>query len=158
MSRTRESSCPTTLQFLSLLDSSDTTSEISYVDPSLGNGTICWLVGAWPRFRGDLAKQILVPLALPATVHRAQIEISPEVVWEGARTRFPHPRDVWWVQVVRSLTLRASCFAHFPIPRSLRYYLHAALLGAQSVLYPSSLLFNLLLPNYLTYLCEPIYT
>ena len=92
--RTCESSCPTTLQFLSLLDSSGTTLDIPYADLGLDNGNICWLVWAWPRFRGDLAKKIPVLLALSAIVRGARIEVSPEVVWEGARTRFPQPRDV----------------------------------------------------------------
>jgi len=54
----------------------------------------CWLIRAWPRFKDDFGKQILVLLALSAIVHRARTEVSPEVVWEGVRTRFPHPRDV----------------------------------------------------------------
>ena len=41
-----------------------------------------------------LAKKILVLLALSAIVCGARTEVSPEVVWEGARTRFPHPKDV----------------------------------------------------------------
>ena len=77
-----------------MLGSSNTTSDIPYADPDLGNGTICWLVWASPRFKDDLAKQIPVLLALLAIVYRVQIEVSPEVVWEGARTRFAHPRDV----------------------------------------------------------------
>ena len=125
---TREYSCPATIQFLSLLNTSDMTSDISYVDPSPGNRTIYWLTGAWPRFRVDLAKQIPILLALSATVRGARIEVSLEVVWEGARTRFPHPRYVWWVPVVRSSTLRASHFTHFPVPRSLIDFLRAALL------------------------------
>ena len=92
--RTRESSCPNTLQFLSLLDSSDMTSDIPYADPGPSNRTICWLVGAWPKFRGDLAKQIPVLLALSAKFREARTEVSTEVVWEGARTRFPHIGDV----------------------------------------------------------------
>ena len=60
----------------------------------------CWLVGAWPRFRGDLAEQIPVLLALSETVYGAWTEVSPEVVWEGARTNFPHPWDVWEVRLV----------------------------------------------------------
>ena len=44
--QTHESFYLTTLQFLSSLDSSDTTSYIPYVDPSPSNETICWLVGA----------------------------------------------------------------------------------------------------------------
>ena len=125
--RTRESFFPTTLQFISLSDSSDTTSDISYADLGPGNGTICCLIGAWPRFRVDLAKQIPVILALWATVRGARIVVSPEVVWEGARTRFSHPGDVWGIQLVRSLTLRTSCFMHFPILRSLIYCLRATL-------------------------------
>jgi len=70
------------------------TSDIPYVDLSLCNEIICWLVGAIPKFGGDLAKQIPVILALPTTIRGAQTEVSLEVVWEGARTRFPHPRDV----------------------------------------------------------------
>jgi hypothetical protein len=27
-------------------------------------------------------------------------EVSPEVVWEGAGTRFPHPRDVLMAYVI----------------------------------------------------------
>jgi len=95
--RTCESFCLTTLQFLSSLDSSDTTSNIPYANLNLSNETICWLVGAWPRFRDDLAKQIPVLLALSEIVHGVQTEVSPEVVWEGARTMFLHPGDVWWV-------------------------------------------------------------
>ena len=48
--RTHEQVCPTTLQFLSLTDSSDTTSDIPYVDIGPGNGTIFCLDGAWHRF------------------------------------------------------------------------------------------------------------
>ena len=94
--QTHEFFYPTTFQFISWTDSSDTTSSIPYADPSPGNGTICWLSGAWPRFGGDLAKQILVLLALSETVHRAWIDVSHKVVWDGARTRFLHPWDVWW--------------------------------------------------------------
>ena len=67
--RTRESSSPTTLQFLSFSDSSDTTSDISYANLGLDNGTIFWLIGACPRFRVTLAKQIPVLLSLSAIVH-----------------------------------------------------------------------------------------
>ena len=49
---------------------------------------------ASPRFRGDLAKQIPLLLALSATVRGVQTEVSPEVVWEGSRTRFPRLGDV----------------------------------------------------------------
>ena len=45
-------------------------------------------------FRSDLAKQIPRLLALSAIVRGARTEVSPKVVWEGAGTRFPHPRDV----------------------------------------------------------------
>ena len=55
---------------------------------------VCWLIGALPRFRVDLGKQIPVLLALSETVRAVKNEVSPEVVWEGARTRFPHPWDV----------------------------------------------------------------
>ncbi len=41
-----------------------------------------------------LAKQIPILLVLSEIVHGARTEVSPEVVWEGAGTRFPHPRDV----------------------------------------------------------------
>jgi len=92
--RTREYFCPTTLQFLSLSDSSDMTSDISYAYPGPSNGTLFWLIEASPRFRGDLAKQILVLLALSTIVRRVRTEVSPEVVWEGARTIFPHLGDV----------------------------------------------------------------
>ena len=98
-----------------------------YADLSPDNGTICWLVGAWPRFKVSLAKQILVLLAFLAIVHGARTKVSLEVVWEGARTRFPHPRDVWWVQLVHGLTLRAGYFMHFPVLRSLIYCLCIAL-------------------------------
>jgi len=125
---TCESFCLATLQFFSLSDSSNTTSDISYADPGLGNGPICWLIGAWPKFQVDLAKQILVLLALSAIVCRARTKVSPEVICEGARTRFPHPGYVWWVQVVHGLTLCTSYFAHSPVPRNLRYYLRTALL------------------------------
>ena len=60
----------------------------------LGVNDSCWLSGAWPKFKGDLAKQILVLLALSEIVHGAQAEVSPEVVWEGVITRFQHPSDV----------------------------------------------------------------
>jgi len=126
--QTHESLCPTTLQFISLSDSNDTTSNISYADPSPGNRTICWLIGAWPRFRVDLAKQILVLLSLSAKVRGAQTEVSLEVVWEGDRTRFSHPGYVWWVQVVRSLILHARHYAHFLVRRNLRCCLRTALL------------------------------
>jgi len=137
MLQAREYFYPTTLRFISLLDYNDMTSNIPYVDPSLGKRTICWLVGAWPRFKGDLAKQILVLLAFLAIVRGARTEVSPEVVWEGARIRFPHVGDVWWFQVVRSW---AHCYVHFPVTHNLRYCLHAALLGVQTVLLPMSLL------------------
>jgi len=100
----------------------------------------CWLVGAWPRFRVDLAKQIPVLLALSATVHGAQTEVSPEVVWEGARTRFPHPQDVWWFQVVHGSTLHACCYVLLPVPCNLWCYYCATLLGGQTMLLPKSLL------------------
>jgi len=130
---THESFCPTTLQFLSLRDSNDMTSYISYADPGPGNRTICWLIGAWPRFKVKLAKQIPVLLVLLAIVHEAWTKVSPEVVWEGARTRFPHLGDVWWFQVVRSSTLPERCFSHFPVPRSLLYCLHTTLLEGQTL-------------------------
>ena len=50
--------------------------------------------GAWPRFGSDLAKKILVLLAVLATVCGAWTKVSPEVVWEDAGTRFLHPRVV----------------------------------------------------------------
>ena len=137
--RTRKYFCPTTLQFLSLSDSNDTTSDIPYADPSPDNRTMCWLVGAWPRFRGDLAKQISVLLALSATVHGARIEVSPKVVWDRARTRFLHPGDVWWFLVIRTLTLCARRYAHLPIPRSMRCCLRTTLLEDRTVLLPKSL-------------------
>jgi len=40
------------------------------------------------------SQQIPTLLALSATFCGAPTEVSPEVVWEGAGTRFPHPRDV----------------------------------------------------------------
>ena len=125
---TRESFCGTTLQFFSLSDSNDTTSDISYADLGPDKVTICWLIGVWPRFRVDLAKQILVLLALSATVHGAWIEVSLEVVWKGTSTRFPHPRDVWWVKVVRVSTPRARRYAYFPVPWSMRCCLYTTLL------------------------------
>lgn len=137
--RTRESFHPTTLQFISLSDSNDTTLEISYADPGPRNGTIYWLIGAWPRFRGDLAKQITVLLALSATICGARNNVSPEVVWECARTRFLHPGDVWWVQVVHCSALHARRYAHFPAPRSLRCCLCTTLLGGRMSLLLKSL-------------------
>ena len=95
-----------------------------------------WLVRDWPMFGGDLAKQILVLLTLSATICGARIEVSPEVVWEGPRTSFPHPRDVWWVRVVRSSTICARRYAHLPVPHSLRCCLRATLLGGQMMLLP----------------------
>lgn len=89
--RTREFSYPTTLQFHSLLDSSDTTSDIPYADLGPRKGTICWLVGAWPRFKDDLSKQIPILLALSVTIRGVRTKVSPEVVWKGARTRFFSP-------------------------------------------------------------------
>jgi len=70
------------------------TSDITYANPSPGNGTIFWLVWSSPRFKDDLAKQIPVLLVLSATIRRVRTEVSPKVVWEDARTRFSHPRDV----------------------------------------------------------------
>ena len=93
-SRTRESFYPATLQFLSLPDYSDMKSDMSYADPGSGKGTIYWLVVAWPRFKGDLAEQFPVRMALSATVCGVRTEVSLEVVWEGPRTRFPHPGDI----------------------------------------------------------------
>jgi len=68
-------------------------------------------VGPDPGSAVSLAKQIPVLLALLAIVHRAQTEVSPEVVWEGAGTRFPHPRDVLMrVLEVCDLNLRTALF------------------------------------------------
>lgn len=138
-SQTHEFFCPTTLQFISLLDSSDTTSNIPYANPDPSNGTICWLVGAWPRFIGDLAQKIPVLQALSAIVYEEETKVSPEVVWEGGRTRFLHPGDVWWFQMVRGSTLRARHYANLPVARNLRCYLCATLLKGWTVLLPNSL-------------------
>jgi len=54
---------------------------VGYVGPDLGSTV-------------SLAKQILVLLALSAIVRGVRTEVSPKIVWEGAGTRFPHPRDV----------------------------------------------------------------
>ena len=51
-------------------------------------------VGPDPGLAVSLAKQILVLLALLTSVRGVWTEVSPEVVWEGAGTMFPHPRDV----------------------------------------------------------------
>ena len=107
--RTRESFCPTDLQFLSLSDSSDTTSDISM------------------QILVPTMEQIPVLLALSKTVHGARTEVSPEVVWEGARTRFPHRWDVWEVLLVHCMFLHAGCFTSFPIPSGLIHCLRAAL-------------------------------
>ena len=101
---------------------------------------ICWLIGAWPRFRVKLTKQIPVLLSLSAIVRRAWTGFSPKVVWDGARTRFPHLGDVWWGQVVHGSTLRTCRYTHFPIPRSLRDCLRITLLGGRTLLLPKSLL------------------
>ena len=42
----------------------------------------------------SLAKKILVLLVLSTIVCGARTEVSPKVVWDGARTKFPHPGDV----------------------------------------------------------------
>jgi len=51
-------------------------------------------MGPDPGSAVSSATKIPVLLALLATVYRARTEVSLEVVWEGAGTRFPHPRDV----------------------------------------------------------------
>lgn len=94
------------------------------------------LLGPNPGSELIFSKQIPVLLALSEIVHGARTEVSSEVVWEGARTRFPHPRYVWWVQVVRGLTLCARRYVHFPIHCSLRCCLRAALLGVERCYYP----------------------
>ena len=66
----------------------------SYYEPKLKSGPFVGLLGSEPGSTVSLAKQISVLLALSATIHRAWTEETPEVVWEGAGTRFPHPRDV----------------------------------------------------------------
>ena len=131
---------------------SDTTSDIPYADLGPGNKTICWLVGASPRFTGDLAKQILVLLTLSATIHIVQTEVLPKVVWEGARTRFLHSRDIWWFSVVRGFILRACRYTHLSVPHRLWCCFRIALLEAQSVLSLNSLLFNPILVDHLAYL------
>lgn len=45
-----------------------------------------------PNPGSELISQINpILLALSATVRATWTEVSPEVVWEDARTRFPHP-------------------------------------------------------------------
>lgn len=56
----------------------------------------CWLVGAWPRFKSDLAKQIPKPLALSATVCGAQTEVSSKVVWGFLELGFCTLQMSWW--------------------------------------------------------------
>jgi len=69
----------------------------------------------------SLAKQIPVLLALSAIVHRARIEVSPEVVWKGVGTRFPHPKDVLMrvLEVhnpkLHVALLRAACYSSQPV-------------------------------------------
>jgi len=58
------------------------TSSVGYLGPDTGSAV-------------SLVKQMPVLLALLAIFYGAWIEVSPEVVWEGAGTRFPHSRDVW---------------------------------------------------------------
>lgn len=113
ISQTHESSCPTTLQFPSLLGSNGMTSDIPYANPGPSNRTFFWLSGAWPKFRSGLAKKISVLLALSAMVHRAQTKVSPEEVWKGDGTRFPHPRSVLMKFLeVRSLNLHTCTTPH----------------------------------------------
>lgn len=120
-----------------------------------------WLIGAWPKFRATFPKQIPILLAISARVYEAKTEVSPDVVRECARTRFLHPIYVWWVQVVRGLNLCIGCFAHFPIPWSMIYYLHATLSRGwswRSTLLPKTLMvfqFQLII---LSYLCSLSYT
>lgn len=51
-------------------------------------------MGPDPSLVVILAKQILVLLTLSTIVCGTQTEVSPEVVWEGVKTRFPRLRDV----------------------------------------------------------------
>lgn len=51
-------------------------------------------MGSDPGSVTCLAKKILLLLALSETVCIAQTEVLSKVVWEGARIRFLHPRDV----------------------------------------------------------------
>jgi len=71
-----------------------------------------------------LAKQILQLLTLLAIAHRVRTEVSPEVVGEGAGTRFPHPRDVlvcsrgfalWFTTVCCSIFAQIQLEYIFPI-------------------------------------------
>lgn len=78
-------------------------------------------MGPNPGSTMSLAKQIPVLLALLATVHGVQTEVSPKVVWESARTRFLHPRDV----LMRVLEVR--------YPNLCVALLHAAFYASQPV-------------------------
>ena len=51
-------------------------------------------MGHDPGSAVSLAKQIPILLALSGIVRGEHTEVSLKVVWEGARTRFPHLGDV----------------------------------------------------------------
>jgi len=73
-------------------------------------------VGPDPGSAVSLAKQIPKLLALSASVCGVQTEVSLEVVWEGAGTRFLHPRDVLmksWKFKNRSYVLPLCNFLSF---------------------------------------------
>jgi len=55
--------------------------------------------GPDPGSAVSLAKKILILPALSAIDRGSQIKVSPEVVWEGAGTRFLHPWDVWMWEI-----------------------------------------------------------
>lgn len=57
------------------------------------NYLVC-LLGPDPGLEELLAKQIPQLLALSATVSKARTEVLPEVIGEGAGTRFSHPWGV----------------------------------------------------------------
>ena len=83
---------------------------VGYVGPDRGSAV-------------SLTKKISVLLAHSATVCGARTEVSPEVVWEGAGTRFPHPRDVLMkVLEVRGSNLRACAAPRTSIRAQIQYY------------------------------------
>ena len=67
----------------------------------------------------------------PLGNHGARTEVSPKVVWEGAGTRFPHPKDVLMRSgELRKLILRAAQ------PFVQCNYLRTATIMRANVLYP----------------------
>lgn len=76
----RGSFYPTSIQFISLLDSSDVTPHISLCRSQSRQQNHFWLNGSWPRFKVKFSKQISTLLALSIAIRGARAEVSPKAV------------------------------------------------------------------------------